>query len=418
MIIKTKDLTESLERKYRQPLTEAFNKTFPKWLTQALVLSRRKTGAVDSIGRITGKDYANSDQSTVTPERGTRSNYVGYTLFTQAQRQGFLSDSVHVIEAPVPKSSRDPHLKDPYTPIYHFKTGQVYIPGMNDRENIISAYNLSTDVRNDAEYMDALNNMFDKPFFRIPPKWLLAACDKFAYFKTDELNPEEFEEKSSDRRNHHKEMRQFYTDNPELINLSKTDISHVPDYSYNNNGRYQYGRNSDFSNARDTRKAGDGTYYSYTSDEYDKSGYLIPPEKYIDKLKKLHADKLSSKLEELHDFIEQAWRSYITIYSGLDIFDLSNQDKAHAMDSLKVELQTLSRGYNYASDVATSTAERLKDGDISEDAAEDKLENIYSDVKGYDYNIKSVTRLIKNISEVTDSATGELLDSSDIDWLV
>jgi hypothetical protein len=271
-MLRLKNLTESLEKKYglneSHRLNEKFSDDMPDWFAKRILTTKYSTAGDDLRNRDLGgsthypssngsgytkrRDYLALKGSKKSPNFGKEPEYRasgGYSpsLFTGLRDMGVRLDTVEVIEGPVPISETDKRLQAPNIPILLFDNGVVYIPGINDNEKLggrksLGAYDIAA---------------------------LLPRCEKFAYI--DGNNP-----------------NNFFDNNEKMNRLGKRTggVFRKDNHELDRNGV----------------PLGGHVGWGETA---DKSGYVpIPPmEKYKDKLDEIKANKIYDILKEYEDYL-------------------------------------------------------------------------------------------------------------------
>lgn len=310
MAVRLRNLNESLDRLYEshdEPLTEAFNDSFPKWLKDRLVTTRK------TFGTDKGKDreYSNvsrDERPDITTPRGWYGNTRDLGLFSGLLNAGADFDTLQVHEGPIPEKRTDERLKEPNIPIWGFENGQVYIPGINDQET-------TTIVPEKGRI----------PFKYVPMKYLLANAKYFAYIKSSDLTPGEYTRKRTQRGEQSKELRDM-----------------------------NYGRKD--KDPEQFVKPMPSNYYRNSNEKasLDKSGYIVDPKRFYDKLKQIKASRYGDVLTQYHDLLEEYKEDIISAMQYYDPFE--NKDEYQLLNSLMGYLRGAIGAYNSVASRIESTA--------------------------------------------------------------
>lgn len=364
--MKIKDLTESLENKYKlhesRSLTEKISDDMPDWLEKRLLttkysntgnLVQRDLGGIahDPRQKLRRGDYEKKN-----PGFGGKPEYRNLnpydpdpSLFSKFRDRGISLDTVKVIEGPVPKSSSDPRMQSPNIPILLFDNGKVYAPGFNNDEKFggrktFGAYDI------------------DK---------LLPQCKSFAYIDGND---------------------------PNNFSVDKTQNRAYNDSSSNRSGKYFDRNNRDLFRRTNWRSG------------VDKSGYeqIASIDKYKDKLAELKLKRLPEILKRHEDYIRDAYQEFGNFVSNADVLSSDNSnssdldfDYIDKINNISSVLQRYIRNYN---ELVRSVDRILKD-DSDSDAY--KRRQLTSLIEYYDLD-----RYRERLEEVT----GNLFNST-IDWI-
>ena len=360
MTVKVRNLYESLEKKLNESnevsLTEAFNDSFPDWLKKRLVQVRQFHGQPKSSG--------SNDADPMNVPRENRPTYASPRGFYGNDRELGLFDSLlkgtdiqklEVHEGELPTKRTDPRLKEPNIPVWGFPNGQVYIPGFNDNEEF---------TRSDGKRA---------AFKYIPAKFLLSDASHFAYIDGSTL-PES-----------------TYLD---IQNQRRLTASELKDLNY---GRM----NKDPEQFVQNVPSGWGLPKNIQASR-DKSGYVVNPRKFYDKLAEAKAEKYGEELQKYHDMLVE-YRDDIT--SAMGYYDPFEQKDEYR------QLSDLLRTLMNAIDYYNSMAEDIED-----------LANKMNPKDPNDYYKKMIVRRVQDlqnnryIKELEKGGNDIFLGSAD--WLV
>lgn len=361
MTVRLRDLNESFERLYESQtlINEAFGDSFPKWLKDRLSISNlahpfRDTKG-DKISTRSSKDYGYY-YGAVPP--GQRPEYVHprdgsskwswnserereLSLFQNALNAGIDLQNAEVIEGDIPTTRVDPRLKEPNLPIWGFPNGQVYIPGLNDRE---------------------IYRETGKAFLHTPLKTLMGEANHFAYMDSSSFDSSPYKRK--------KEQRQELRD--EIIEINKNDPTA---------GAFRPGHDS--SQVKPFERWGD---------RVDKSGYIIKPDRYKDALKKAGATKIFQRLQDIYDRIIEVKEDIAAAASYIDPFeDAETYKKIGSFFSILDESIT---EYNKYSRNAEEISKQYNNGDITQEEYQYYMGNYYSQIKNC-----SAFKQLKNLGD-------------------
>lgn len=364
--MRIKDLTESLENKYKlhesRSLTEKISDDMPDWLAKRLLTTKysiegnicqRDLGGMahDPRNKLRRAEYEkkNPHFGDIPEYRNLDSYAPDPSLFSKFRDRGISLDTVKVIEGPVPKSSSDPRMQSPNIPILLFDNGRVYAPGLNDDEKLGSR----------------------KTFGAYDLDKLLQQCKSFAYI--DGNDPDNFSTEKE---------------------ISRSNI----DKSSNRSGKYFDRNNRDLFRRTNWRSG------------VDKSGYeqIASIEKYKDKLAELKLKKLPEILKEHEDYIRDAYQEFGNFVSNADVLSSDNSNSSDLdfdyMDKINNISSTLQRYIRNYNKLVESVDKILKD-DSENDAY--KRRQLTSLIEYYDLDYYR-----KRLEEVT----GNLFNST-IDWI-
>ena len=416
MLLNLKSLNESLAK---QSLTEALNPTFPSWLKQGLLHDREQFGTYDRQkrdykGRNEDRDWRSFGKTRADKRQEWESTSQELTLWYNAVEQGFLEPGITVYEAPVPTKATDPHLKDPYIPIFGLYDGQIYIPGFNDREELIPAYTQRSNPTLGTygkpipdDYYDMVNKMSKRVFGTMAVKNILVMTEHFAFFRQDDLKKakEARDKKVGEREKRIESERVFYREHPEYQNdkfASTGQMAHPWEYN--------------------AAKNNPGEEISSWGNKYtkrmDKSGYLVSLERFDDKLKALRAEKLSKRLEELHDTIVECWDVYKGAFATIDLKDQKVSSTIYsALNDIRSNISQVAKFYN---ETARKVELITSDDTSTEEAKQRGLSNLADSMlndSDYTMKFKEMKQALKQIYQYTSRETYELLDPEEVDWL-
>ncbi len=367
--MRIKDLTESLENKYKlhesRSLTEKISDDMPDWLEKRLLTTK-----YSNTGNLVQRDLGGNaheprqklrrgDYDKKNPEFGDKPEYRNLdpydpdpSLFSKFRDRGISLDTVKVIEGPVPKSSNDPRMQSPNIPILLFDNGKVYAPGFNDDEKLggrktFGAYDI------------------DK---------LLPQCKSFAYI--DGNDPNNF---SMDKQR------------------SRANV----DKSSNRSGKYFDRDNRDLFRRKNWRSG------------VDKSGYEQIPsiERYADELNKLKVNKLPQLLKEHEIYIKDAYQELGNYTSNINILpsdDSGDHDISSYNDYGRVnDIASLLRNYvSVYTDIVRSVGRIVNDPNRTDDRKTSDLQYIAQ----YELN------RLDNYRDKVENETSNIFNST-IDWI-
>ena len=348
MVVKLKSLTESLETKLSEDeqLTEAFNDSFPGWLKDRLTKVRQWGGDNGWKNKSNYRKVPADERPSFISPRGHYGNVSDLGLF-----MGMLNatdmQKVQVIEGPVPEKRTDPRLQEPNIPIWGFPNGQVYIPGMNDNEE---------------SRPGAIEDGRIKAFKYIPFKFLQSSAVNFAYIDGSKMP----ESPVQDIRNERSAMAQ--------------ELASIPNYERQESG---------------TRFA----KYRRWGEKVDKSGYIVSPDRYAEKLKEIKASKYVQVLQKRYDELAE-YRDDIS--AAMQYYDpFKDKEEFKALKEMFTELQYAIDNYNAYS----RRIEEIVNNNYSEDYKRRYISRYIDDLVS-DYHFKDLKDLADKI----------LLGSAD--WLV
>lgn len=287
MVTKLHNLTESIEKKYQ--LTEAFNDSFPGWLKDRLVKVKQWGGDTGWRNKSDFSKVPREERPSFISPRGYYGSDTDLGLFMGMLNTTDLQN-VQVVEGPVPQKRTDPRIQEPNIPIWGFSNGQVYIPGMNDNEIYSAA--LSKDGKT-------------KAFKYITFKDLISHATDFAYIDGSKMPESTMKAKRAER------------------SAAAGELKSIPNYERqgsSNSKRFTTGKS--------------------WNDKLDKSGYIISPDRYTDRLKELKVgtyaqilQKRYNELLELRDDISSAI-SYYDPFKDASKFNRLNRMLSSLTDSI------------------------------------------------------------------------------------
>ena len=347
MVTKLHNLTESIERKYQ--LTEAFNDSFPGWLKDRLVTVRQWGGDQGWKNKSNFSKVPREERPSFISPRGYYGSTADLGLFMGMLNATDLQN-VQVIEGPIPEKRTDPRLQEPNIPIWGFPNGQVYIPGMNDNEE---------------SQQGAIEDGRIKAFKYIPFKALQSSAVNFAYIDGSKMPESPVQAKRADRLK------------------TARELMSIPNYE-----RQGSSNGSRFTTGKGWR------------DKVDKSGYIISPDRYAEKLKELKAGKyvqiLQQRYYELVEYKDDisAAMQYYDPFTESDEFNKLKRMLSYLTDAIST--------YNY---YAKRIEEIANDPDYDESSKRTYISK-YIDNLLNDYDFRQLKAL----------ADDTLLGSAD--WLV
>ena len=334
MAVRLRNLNESLEKLYESSntsLTEAFDDSFPKWLKDRLVDVRKFHGTDKNTDRdINAVPRAN--RPSYTSPRGWYGNDKDLGLFNGLLKKGVDLQNFKVIEGPVPEKRTDERLKSPNVPIWHFPNGQVYIPGINDNEEttIVPGKEMA--------------------YKYVPIKYLVANADAFAYFDENQLGTEDTYSKTR------------------LNRLEKSKELKKMGYGRQGKDPAQFVPNKPYRWSRDEEA------------HFDKSGYLVDPKIYKDKLADIKAANYSVELEKVYNAISEYRDDISTAMQYYDPFENVNE-----YNSLQNSMDTLKWAAKKYNDTASRIKQIAEDVDMSEENKRYYIKRYMQDLKDYSY---------------------------------
>lgn len=335
-------------------LTEKFSDSMPQWLKDRLIYTSRNYRRADgkNINNLNKRSYKNLDKTNqVTDTYGDRSDKT--RLFNEFLKKGYDLDSVNVIEGPIPEKRSDPRLKEPNIPIFLLQDDdgktQVYAKGINEEE------------------LGYFDNKY-RAFKYTPMKDLLAHCIGFAYIDSSDTSNQNVGEKRADR--------------TAFRNWNNSDSTK------SNIRRFR----SDELNAAGSVEVG----YKYYG--VDKSGYIINPDKFKDRLSKLKAKNPQKLLDKLYKKISDIKRDFTQFYSEIDIADMnsSDYDKIFGFNGLNRDLTQVIQKYNRC----VQEVENILNSNNSDTWKESELEHLLAYQYGYyQETVRLLSKLEKEAAE-------------------
>lgn len=183
MLLKLKNLNESLEKKY--PINEAWSESMPDWMKSRMnitattsdpnrreKLAKSKYNAGYYGDTLRNKFGVSGDTSEY---RKPRSGEGGFSLFKGFINKGIDLNNVSFIEGPIPEKKSDPRIQPPNIGIWHFgtpPTDQVWAMGINDDEKFVQKNNL--------------------PFEHVPFKTLKELANAFCYIDGSTIQTKDY----------------------------------------------------------------------------------------------------------------------------------------------------------------------------------------------------------------------------------
>ena len=335
-------------------LTEKFSDSMPKWLKDRMLFTKPRMGRSpnrdDQRARYQSKGY-DMDSQTI-PQFGSRAK-TRDSIYDAFTKLGINLDSANFHEdGDIPTSSRDPRLKEPNIPIFLLQGtdpwgqpyNQVYAKYVNDDELFAG------DV--------------DKYLKFVPMKTLLANTKAFCYLDSSDAENFGANAKRDDRREVAKEL--------------------APNRRYSQEEQNYFRRN-----------------------KFDKSGYIINPDKMVKKLDKYYSENYGKLVDKFYKKITDIKRDFAQVLMDTDIKDRNAVSvdmrpifSNYSSDRLMNRLLDVIDNYNY---FVTSLNDALQEPD--EQTRKDEVKSIV-----HTYN-KRLTDLIKDLE-----IRAEQYLSVDLDW--
>lgn len=268
MLLKLKNLNESLEKKY--PINEAWSESMPDWMKNRMNITAldKDPNKVKKLGRSKhnagyfGDTFRNKFgvRGDTSEYRKPRDREGGFSLFRGFIKKGIDLNNVSFIEGPIPEKKSDPRIQSPNIGIWHFGTppnDQVWAMGINDDEKF------NQDVKS-------------RPFIKIPFKTIVELANAFCYIDGSTLQTRDYD----DIRQKRYDFKRWEID-------PKNQAMRVKPGSRESN---PYG-------------------WRLPGVVADKSGYyVIPPSsKYAEELKKRHAKEYGNDLTELESELKSVF---------------------------------------------------------------------------------------------------------------
>lgn len=330
-------------------LNETFNPSMPKWLQDALNVVK-----MQNSGDWEKRKAKKADLK----RRGVDTSHIeGGELIRKLLSLGNIDvNRARFISGDVPESSRDDRLKEPYIPIFlledEYGGRTVVAKGVNDEVKL-------PDSREQVKYSSM--------------KKVLEKAKAFCYVD------------ASDPRNQVEGRRN------ERDQLQK-ELRNIPNY-------YRY-----------PSKAG---YSSIFNGTYDKSGYLINPDKYKNALTKLRRNDIQSSLNKLYDRLNDVRAKALATIGDTDLRQLSNRGRGN--DATRLigmnafgELSKACARYN---ELCELVEDALNNSKYSQEERDKKLDEIIIS----DADVKSPYRRVEDsINELVD--TLKQAYSTKINW--
>lgn len=335
-------------------LTEKFSDSMPKWLKDRMLFTKPTMGRSPNIAdqraryQSKGHDMDSQTRPKFGPRAKTRDSI--YSAFTKL---GINLDSANFHEdGDIPTSSRDPRLKEPNIPIFLLQGediwgdpyNQVYAKGVNDDELFAGDT--------------------DKYLKFVPMKTLLANTRAFCYLDTSDAENFGANAKRDDRREMQKELK-------------------------------------------DQKRYSQEEQNSMWGSKFDKSGYLIDPDRMVKKLDKYYSENYGKLVDKFYNKITNIKRDFAQVLMDTDVKD-KNAVSAdmrpifsnYSSDRLMYRLFDVIDSYNY---FITSLDAALQEPD--EQARKDAVK---STIQSYN---KRLTRAIEDLEQ-----RAEKYLSVDLDW--
>ena len=328
-------------------LNEKMSDSMPKWLQSRLLYTKRDT-TPNRNQKDKYKKMGFDMDSQSRPSYASRGDWSSiFDLFLQ---QGIDLDNAEFIDTgDIPTSSRDPRLKEPNIPIFFLQGqdsygrnfSQVYAKGINDDE--LAEF--------DSEY---------RKLKFISMKALLQHTKGFCYL--DGSNPDNFN-----------------------VGIKRGE-------------RLQY-KDDERKSGRKRYKPEEQSRYS----RYDKSGYLIDPDKMVKKLSGYYKKNSSKLLEKIYKKLVNLKNDFAQVYLDTDIDNLNSDDYdlifGDRYSSLNKRLAAAVGSYNYfAGKVKTALAEQ------DEDMRNALLDRIF------DYDFKELNRIVNDLERDAERVMSVALD--------
>lgn len=344
--LQQEDLKES------KSLKEAFSETMPDWLRARLLYT--KPGEHPSVnksklanGRY--KDYADQPGVHFTDKKRRDQSY--FNLWQAMSNKGIDISNAKFIHDGLPKPKKDPRLEEPNIAFFYLDDGSVYGTGLNDNEIFVPE---------------------DKAFKAINLKTLMSHIKDFCWL--DGSDPNNYmADKRVDRAAMNKELRD------------------IPGYN-----RY--------------KSLSDAGYSRWSGARLDKSGYVVDPRKFADKLRELGKKNLAKNLENLFYEIKYLQKQLAQVLMDYDFRngkDKSDYEKTfganryHRSDSslLLNELTDIMNRYNSACEYVDYAAQA-------------------SDPESREYRLNQAADLVIRTKEMIKELKerGEEIFDVDIDW--
>lgn len=349
MTVRLRNLNESLERLYESQtsLDEAFGDSFPKWLKDRLAVSNlahpfRDTANTRINHTRSSKGYGWRNDPVPPGQRPEYSHPKGggskwewnsekereLSLFQNALNAGIDLQNAEIIEGEIPTTRTDVRLKEPNLPIWGFPNGQVYIPGLNDRE---------------------IYQGNGKAFVYAPLKTLMNDANHFAYIDSSSFDPSEYQKKKAQR----KGLRD------EVVGIDNNDPTA---------GAFRPGHDSSQFKP-----------FERWRDQLDKSGYIVRPDRYEDALKKAGANKILQTLQDIYDRIIEVKEDIAAAASYIDPFEDAETYKR--IGSFFSILDSVITEYNDYSRTVERISKQYNNGDITQEEYQYYMGNYYSKIK-------------------------------------
>ena len=361
MTVRLRDLNESFERLYESQtlINEAFGDSFPKWLKDRLAISNLahpfRNTADKQISTRSSKNYGWRNNAVPPGQRPEYSHPKGggskwqwnserereLSLFQNALNAGIDLQNAEVIEGDIPTTRVDPRLKEPNLPIWGFPNGQVYIPGLNDRE---------------------IYQGNGKAFVYAPLKTLMNDANHFAYMDSSLFDSSPYKRK--------KEQRQEIRD--DVVEIDKNDPTA---------GAFRPGHD-----------ANQFKQYERWKDLVDKSGYIIKPDRYKEALKKAGATKIFQRLQDIYDRIIEVKEDIAAAASYIDPFE--DAEAYRKIGSFFAILDNAITEYNTYSQYVEQISQQYNKGDIDQDSYQYYIGDYYSQIKNC-----SAFKQLKNLGD-------------------
>lgn len=320
----------SIKEEATESLTEAFDDNMPKWLKSKLLfdLHRYDSKALDKYA---DKGYNIHGQSITGNLAGmlkTRGIELSKAKFEERDPASILK-------------RKDPILSNEnYLPAFH-------IVGKNEwrNQNIDFVYIKGI---NDDDSWPFDDNNYDKALKYIPLKYILEHCQDFCYIDITDTN-NLMGDKAANRAAMKKELKN--SDNRRFTPEEQAEMNR-----YRN--RYVF----------------------------DKSGYLIKPDRFEKKLKELGKKNYQKKLDEIYNKLVSIKSEIARIYDEADIKGFSNNESVRAVRNIRSYFDSACDYYGYACSQTERYISSKQDYDL--DAAMEYINQCNQYIKRIEDSIK------------------------------
>jgi len=282
-------------------LTEDFSPSMPKWL-RARLLYTKSSDSRRAMPKGRYADFSKQPDTTFTDKKRKDQEYLD--LWAAMSKAGIDISNANFIQDGLPRPKKDTRLEEPNIAFFYLDDGSVYGTGLNDNE---------------------IFQPEGKAFKAVNLKTLMSHIRDFCWLDGSDPN-------------------NFMGSKRELRGKTKQELQGLGDY-------YRY---------KELRDAGPG-HSPWSGWKLDKSGYLIDPNKFKNKLKEFGKKNISANLERIYNDLKNLQMNLGQVLMDWDFRNNKNQkdfDKVFKYNGLLRDFTFLKSHYNnIASKVESALAE-------------------------------------------------------------